>query len=161
MLPGQRCWHGVVDQFGDDILVAGGLDIDRKRLASIVFADPARLAALNAIVHPFIFRTIAEELEVLADRQGVAVIDAALILETGLHGVIDKLIVVVADRGIRESRLTEERGLSLVDARARMASQRTEEELVAEADIVVRNSGSMEALEAEADRVWAELGEAL
>ncbi len=155
--PGEPAWHSVVDQFGDEVLAAGSLDIDRKRLAAIVFNDPAKLAALNAIVHPVIFRKIADELEAVAPDGGIAVLDAALIIETGLRGVVEKLIVVLADKATREQRLTRERGFALTDVRARMAAQRADDELISEADYVVENSGSLDSLEREADRIWLEL----
>jgi len=60
--PGEPAWHSVVDQFGDDVLVPGTMDIDRKRLAAIVFGNQASLAALNAIVHPVIMAEIADRL---------------------------------------------------------------------------------------------------
>jgi dephospho-CoA kinase len=60
--PGQPAWHDAIGTFGDDILVAGTSEIDRARLASIVFSDPAKLAALNAMVHPIIVSRIAAQL---------------------------------------------------------------------------------------------------
>src|SRR5918992_2352219 len=59
--PGRPAWHSVVAQFGDEILAANSMDIDRKRLAAVVFGDPRKLAALNAIVHPVIFKGIADK----------------------------------------------------------------------------------------------------
>ncbi len=64
--PDRPAWHSVVSQFGDEILQANSLEIDRKRLAAIVFNEPHKLAALNAIVHPVIIEAIADHLERLA-----------------------------------------------------------------------------------------------
>ena len=159
LAPGQRAWHSVVGQFGDEILGAGGMDIDRKKLAGIVFNDPRKLAALNAIVHPVIVKRIADELERLARTDAIVVVDAALIAELGLKDVFDAVVVVTTKREQRIERLVRTRGMSLDDVHARIASQATAEELEAQADIVVRNDGDMDALAAEADRVWALLQE--
>ena len=155
--PGRPAWHSVVDQFGEEILAPTTMEIDRRALAEIVFRDRAKLAALNAIVHPVIFRAIADELEKLRATEEIVVLDAALIIETGLDEVIDVLVVVTAPQHVRERRLVNKRGLSLEDVRNRIASQQRPEELVARADVLVSNDGSLEDLAAEAERVWKEL----
>ena len=153
---GQPAWHSVVDQFGDEILVPGTMDIDRQALAKIVFSDPDKLAALNAIVHPVIFGRIADALERLSNTEEVVVVDAALIIDTGVYKSLDALIVVRSDDRVRRERLAE-RGMALDDVDARMAAQAPVEVLEQRADIVVDNDGTMEELAAEADRVWNEL----
>src|SRR5918999_3679886 len=155
--PGRPAWHSVVDQFGDEILVMNSMEIDRARLASVVFADRAKLAALNAIVHPVILGAVAEHLEKLRNSDATVVLDAALIIETGLDDVVDVLVVATAPEGDRRRRLIRERKMSIDDIAARMAAQTRTEELVARADIVASNAGSLEDLAREADRVWAEL----
>ena len=157
--PGRPAWHSVVDQFGEEILAPATMEIDRQALADVVFRDRGKLAALNAILHPVIFRAVAEELEKLRATDDVVVLDAALIIESGLEDVIDVLLVVTAPQHVREGRLVSRRGLSLDDVRNRMAAQRRPEELVERADIVVHNDGSLEDLAKEADRVWKELQE--
>ena len=157
LAPGQPAWHSVVDQFGDEILAAAGLDIDRKRLAAIVFSDRAKLAALNAITHPEILRRVADEIDVHRHTDGVVVLDAALIVEMGLADALDVVVVVTSPAELRKQRLMNNRGMSASDVDARMAAQATGEELVTRADIVVVNEGDEVALAAEADRVWSEL----
>lgn len=155
--PGQPAWHSVVDQFGEMVLVPHSMEIDRKRLASIVFADRSKLAALNVILHPVIFAGIADHLECLKGTDEIVVLDAALILETGLVDSLDILVVVVSDRMARNERLIRDRGMTISDIRSRIASQAGEEELVSKADILVENNGSLDDLAAEAERVWKEL----
>src|SRR5688572_23555692 len=140
--PGEPAWHSVVDQFGDEILVAGSMDVDRKRLADIVFNDRDKLAALNAIVHPVIFRGIADSLDRLRSTDSVVVLDAALIVELGLAGSLDKTIVVTADRQARTDRLIASRDMSPIEIEARIRAQASVEELIENADIVVKNTGS-------------------
>ena len=159
LLPGRPAWHSTVAQFGDEILVPGTMDIDRKGLARIVFNDPPKLAALNAIVHPVIARGIAEELERLSASDAVVVLDAALIFELGLSDSLEMTIVVVADEAKRSQRLVRNRGMAASDVAARMAAQVREQELIDQADVVVRNNGSLEDLATEADRVWGLLEE--
>ena len=158
--PGRPAWHSIVDQFGDEVLAPHTMEIDRKRLADIVFRDTKRLGALNAIVHPVIVRAVADELEKLRHSDAIVVLDAALILEIGLDDVADLLIVVTAPERAREERLMAHRHMSLIDIRSRMAAQARPAELEARADIVVRNDGSLEELAIQADRVWNMLVEA-
>ncbi len=155
--PGKPAWQSVVDQFGREVLAEGALDIDRAKLASIVFGDGDKLAALNAIVHPRIFARIAESLERLQASDAIVIIDAALIVEAGLVRDLDALIVVAAPEVARLERLHRTRGMTPDEARARMRRQAPEAELLARADIVVANAGSLDDLQREADRVWAEL----
>lgn len=157
LAPGEPAWHSVVDQFGDEILAAGGLDIDRKRLAAIVFQDLGKLAALNAIVHPVITAGIADALDMLRGTDEIVILDAALLVELGLVEGLGALIVVTASEKNRRDRLVSTRGMTPDEIAARIGAQATEEELLAHADIVVRNDRDDKALAGEADRVWAEL----
>jgi dephospho-CoA kinase len=155
--PDRPAWHSVVSQFGDEILQANSLEIDRKRLAAIVFSERHKLAALNAIVHPVIIKAIADRLERLAHTEEIVVLDAALISELKLESNLDAMIAVTAARGTRKHRLQRSRGMDPLDIQARMNAQMNPDEIAARADIVVNNDGRLEALVAEADRVWSEL----
>jgi dephospho-CoA kinase len=154
--PGRPAWSSVVDQFGEEVLVPGSMVVDRKKLAGIVFSDKNKLVALNAIVHPVIFAGIAEALERLRNSKSIAVVDAAILVETGMDETVDVLIVVTAGERLRVGRLLR-KGLPKADIEARMAAQRPQEELVARADIVVSNNGSMEDLATRAGEVWEQL----
>jgi dephospho-CoA kinase len=155
--PGQPAWNAVVGQFGDEILAANTMEVDRTRLASIVFGDPRKLAALNAIVHPVIFKRVADRLDKLSETNEIVVLDAALIVETGLDGICDVIVVVDSSDQDRISRLQRSRGMSFADVRARMAAQSERLLLLNTADIAVSNDGTLEDLALEADRVWTEL----
>lgn len=152
--PGEPAWHSVVSQFGDEILTPA-MEIDRKRLAALVFSDPGKLAALNAIVHPVIMEGIADALERYAGTDDVVVLDAALIIELGLQSAVDLLVAVVAAEGTRTKRLVEQRDMTAEDVIARMNVQAPTEEIAARAEVVVKNEGTLEDLAAEADRLWA------
>ncbi len=155
--PGKPAWHSIVDQFGDEILSPGTMEIDRRHLAEIVFTDKGKLAALNAIVHPAIVKGIADGLERYVDTDEIVILDAALIVELGLQEALDHLIVVEASEALRRSRLIRDRGMTMDAITQRMGAQSPAEDLRSKADIVVVNNGSLEELASEADRVWKEL----
>jgi dephospho-CoA kinase len=156
VMPGERAWHRILDHFGRDVLAEDG-QVDRKKLADLVFADQAKLTVLNEITHPDIFARVAERLEHNRDREVVVVLDAALLIETGLADRVD--VVVVVDAGDEEEqvrRLTA-KGFDERDARARIAAQLPAEARLARADLVIRNVGTLEELTARVDEVWREL----
>jgi dephospho-CoA kinase len=143
----------VVAQFGDGVLTADGA-LDRPALAAVVFGDPQARARLDAVVHPLV-RARAAELVAAAPADAVVVQDVPLLVETGQAGSYDLVLVVEADVETRVARLVD-RGLSDEDARARIASQATDEQRRAVADVVLRNDGDRDALAAQVDRFWAE-----
>ncbi len=155
--PGQPAWHAVVGQFGQEILIPGTMDIDRRRLADMVFTDPHKLAVLNEIVHPVILSGIADVLESLAGTDSIVVIDAALLYEIGLADAVGKLIVVIAESDLRIERLMRDRNMSYEEVQARIDAQAEPSEAAAKADFVVRNDWSVAKLEAETDRLWDQL----
>jgi dephospho-CoA kinase len=151
--PGTRGLAAVVAEFGDGVLTAGGA-LDRPALAALVFGDPAARARLDAVVHPLV-RARAAELVAAAPADAVVVQDVPLLVETGQAGSYDLVLVVETDLGTRVSRLVD-RGLTAEDARARIASQASDEQRRAVADVVLRNDGDRESLAAQVDRFWAE-----
>ena len=151
--PGTPGLAAVVAEFGTGVLAPDGA-LDRAALAAIVFGDPAARARLDGIVHPLV-RARAAELVAAAPADAVVVQDVPLLVETGQAGSYDLVIVVEADPATRVARLAG-RGLSADDARARMASQATDEERRAVADVVLRNDGDRAALAAQVDRFWTE-----
>ena len=121
MEPGQPAYAAIVAAFDDDIAPAGG-PIDRRRLGEIVFADPAALARLEALVHPAVGQRIAEL--VARSTADVVVIEAIKLLEAGLSvRLCDEVWVVIAPRAAQLSRLMESRGLSRDEAVLRIDAQ--------------------------------------
>jgi dephospho-CoA kinase len=151
--PGTPGLAAVVAEFGEQLLTADGA-LDRPALAAIVFGDPAARARLDAVVHPLVRRRAAE-LVAAAPADAVVVQDVPLLVETGQAGSYDLVLVVETDLATRVARL-EARGLTADDARARIASQATDEERRAVADVVLRNDGDRDDLAAAVDRFWAE-----
>lgn len=132
------------------------MNIDRQRLADIVFKDKQKLAALNAIVHPVIMSAIADGLERLRNTDDVVVLDAALLVELGVVSAVDAVVVVTTSDDVRKKRLRR-RGMGTLDIDARIAAQADTRTLIDKADIVVTNDGTPEDLAREADRVWEEI----
>ncbi|GHH94291.1 dephospho-CoA kinase [Streptomyces capillispiralis] len=153
--PGTPGLAAVVDAFGEEVLAADGR-LDRPKLGSIVFADPERLAVLNAIVHPLVGAR-SRELEQAAAADAVVVHDVPLLTENGLAPLYDLVIVVDASPETQLDRLVGRRGMSEEDARARMAAQATREQRREIADIVIDNDVPLDELERRVKDVWAEL----
>ncbi|MEU0782328.1 dephospho-CoA kinase [Streptomyces sp. NPDC006173] len=153
--PGTPGLTAVVDAFGKDVLTADGT-LDRPRLGSIVFADPEKLATLNAIVHPLV-GTRSRALEDAAPTDAVVVHDVPLLAENGLAPLYDLVIVVDARPETQLDRLVRLRGMTEEDARARMAAQAPREERLAVADIVIDNDVPLADLERRVADVWGDL----
>ncbi|MFJ4324727.1 dephospho-CoA kinase [Streptomyces tricolor] len=153
--PGTPGLAAVVDAFGADILAADG-SLDRPRLGSIVFADPEKLAVLNAIVHPLVGAR-SRELENAAAEDAVVVHDVPLLTENGLAPLYDVVIVVDASPETQLDRLVRLRGMTEEDARARMAAQASREQRREIADIVIDNDVPLDALRKRVAEVWDDL----
>ena len=146
----------VLERFGPNVLAPGG-DIDRDALAAVVFADPAARRDLEAIVHPEVRRLFAEGAEAYEDSDAVVVFSAPLLVETGMHTAFEVLVVVSAPTETQVDRLLRGRGMSESAIRQRIEAQLPLEEKAAVADVLIDNEGTLEELEGQIDRVWAEL----
>ncbi|GAA3055444.1 dephospho-CoA kinase [Streptomyces roseofulvus] len=153
--PGTPGLAAVVAAFGEDVLTAEGA-LDRPKLGSIVFADPERLATLNAIVHPLVGARSAE-LEGAARPGDVVIHDVPLLTENGLAPLYDLVVVVDASPETRLDRLVRLRGMAADEARARMAAQADRAARLEIADLVIDNDGPLDALEPRVRKVWEEL----
>jgi dephospho-CoA kinase len=154
--PGGEAVSKVAEAFGDRVSDARG-GIDRKVLGAIVFHDPARRAELEAILHPMI-RAESEKIigEFARSRgRGIAVTDAALLVETGAYRRYDRLVVVVCDPRLQLRRLMARDSLAEEEARARIAAQAPLEEKLKVADHVIDTSGTLAETEARAHEVYA------
>lgn len=147
MEPGGAAYADVVERFGPAILAPDGR-IDRKRLGPIVFADPSALADLNGLVHPHVrseWRRRVDEFSSEAPPPRIAVIEAALLVETGQHRDLDGLVVVHCSPETQLRRLMERDGLSESAARERIDSQAPVSEKLAAANWLIETDGTMEA----------------
>ncbi|MCZ9883584.1 dephospho-CoA kinase [Arthrobacter sp. B2a2-09] len=150
--PGTPGLARVVAEFGEDIVDADGR-LDRARLGAIVFAEPDRREALNAIIHPRV-REKAAAMLVTARPGDIVVQDIPLLVEAGQGSSFHLVLVVDAPDEERIRRMTEIRGMTVEDAVSRMAAQAGRDERLAAADIVLDNSGSVEDVTALVDTLW-------
>ncbi|MCL6298475.1 dephospho-CoA kinase [Streptomyces kronopolitis] len=153
--PGTPGLAAVVAEFGDAVLTPDGT-LDRPKLGGIVFADPQKLKALNAIVHPLVGARSAE-LEAAAGADAVVVHDVPLLTENGLAPLYDLVVVVDAAPQTQLDRLVRLRGMAEDEATSRMAAQATREQRLAVADLVIDNDGPLDALEPQVRAVWERL----
>lgn len=153
--PGTPGLAAVVAEFGPGVLTADGA-LDRPKLGGIVFGDPGRLKALNAIVHPLV-RARSAELEAAAGGDTIVVHDVPLLVENGMTGLFDLVLVVDASSETRLDRLVKRRGMERDEALARMAAQADRDERLAAADLVIDNDGPLEKLKPQVGEVWREL----
>ena len=144
----------VVEAFGEEVVGPDG-EMDRPRVASLVFGNSEARRTLNGIVHPLVGKRAAE-LVAEAGPDAVVVQDSPLLVESGIAAASPLVVVVHADAEVRVSRLVGGRGMSEEDARARIAAQATDEQRRAAADVWLDNNGSPDALTAAVDALWHE-----
>lgn len=156
--PGTPVLAAIAAEFGADVLHPDG-SLDRPALASRVFGDSARLAALNAIVHPAVRaeseRRFGEALR--ADPGAVVVYDVPLLVETRADDPWDLVVVASAPADVRARRLVELRGMTPSDARARMAAQVDDAVRLGIADVVIDTAGTIGDTLRQTDALWERL----
>jgi dephospho-CoA kinase len=163
LAPGGEAYADAVREFGGEILAADGpgdsREIDRRRLAALVFADAGKLARLNAIVHPAVIRCEEALMTEFFARQphGIAVVEAAILIETGSHRRFDKLILVFCAQERQIERAMRREGAVEADIRARIGHQMPIEEKRKYADFVIDTSGTKEDTLRQARTVYEEL----
>ncbi len=142
LLPGGEAYAPVLREFGNDILGENG-EIDRRALAAQVFGNPARLALLNGFVHPAVMRREEEWLARVAavDPHGIAVVEAAILIETGSYRRFDKLIVVACGQEQQVQRSIKRDGVAREEVQARLSRQLPLAEKRKYADYVIDTSG--------------------
>lgn len=145
LLKGAEAYDAVVREFGPGVLAEGGA-IDRRRLAAEVFDKPDRLRLLNSLVHPPVVRREEELMARLAadDPHGIAVVEAAILIETGSYKRFDRLIVVVCDQERQIQRAMKRDGLERGEVLARLSRQMPLAEKRKFADYVIDTSGTKE-----------------
>jgi dephospho-CoA kinase len=151
----------VLQAFGEGVLAADG-SLDRKKLASIVFADDAKRKTLNAIVHPIVAALTFERAASLRDENhALACYEAALLVENGVADAFRPLVVVAAPEALQVARAIARDAAAEEDVRARIRAQMPLAEKVKRADFIIENAGSLEELERQTDDVLAAVCERL
>jgi dephospho-CoA kinase len=149
-------WRDIVAHFGDGVLGPDG-EIDRAKLADIVFANAEERTFLESTTHPRIFQRMAEIMREIDDETGgdaVVVLDIPLLVEARAGGLFDFNLVVDSSPQLQVERLMSDRGSSEEDAWSRMNAQVPRKKRLAIADLVIRNDGTIQDLQHEVDKAW-------
>lgn len=155
--PGSSMLDAIVGAFGESVLAADG-SLDRRALAASAFASEERTDTLNRITHPALVAEIvrmAEELE-RNHPEGVLVVDAALLVQWDMLDMFDVVLLVRASSELRVQRLVSA-GFSEDDVRRRIKSQLPDDDMIASADTVIENEGTLAELRAAVDGFWESL----
>jgi len=147
---GSKGFDEVVAMFGDSILKDG--EIDRRALGELVFRDPTKKAALEAIIHPWVRSEFEAAVLSLSGNQTL-IYEIPLLFETGSANRFESVITVEAPMDKRIERLRE-KGLHLSESQARIAAQASREERVSIADFVIENNGSKDDLLRQVENIW-------
>jgi dephospho-CoA kinase len=158
LMPGGGAYGPTLTLFGPAILTPENI-IDRKKLASIVFRSPDLLKQLNAIVHPAVFRLEEQSLIGFESHnpKGIAVIEAAILIETGRYKTLDRLIVTSCPPEIQIQRAMERDQITREEAENRLSRQISDSERVRFADYIVYTHGTLEDTAAQVDSIYAKL----
>jgi dephospho-CoA kinase len=143
--PGEPAYQKIIDAFGQGVLDDEGY-INRKKLGALIFQDAEKRKSLNDITHPEI---IKREQEILAElmtegHEGIVILDAALLIEAGGAGRVDRLVVVTADEGTQQKRVSDRDDLPREEALRRIRSQMPLSEKAKLAHYIIDNSGTLE-----------------
>ncbi len=157
MGPNSELSGKIRDAFGAGILAEDD-SVDRKKLGDLVFTNPDARRQLNQLVHPCVIR---EEKRLLAEAERIgerlAVVDAALMIETGTYREYDCLVVVFCEKRLQIQRLMERDGISRKKAEQRIEAQLPAEEKKRLADFLVDTSGSLSDTERQVEEIWRHL----
>ena len=161
--PQQKAWKKIVQNFGVEIL-KDNQEINRKKLAKIVFSNQEKLNLLNQITHPVIIEVMKEQLNQISKQTSedvICMIDAPLLFEAHIEHMMDNIIVVFINEKEQMTRLLQREGLSKDDAIKRMRAQIPIEDKVHLADYVIDNSFSIEQTKEQVFRLWLGLNNLL
>ena len=158
LAPGGAAVSAVLQRFGPGVASPDG-GIDRRRLRSVVFADPAARRDLEAIMHPLIYAAMASRLGGTFEPDTVVVVDAPLLVETGGRDRVgmQALVVVAAEQSQQIERVVARGGMTAEEAARVIAAQAPAERKLAAADYILDNRGSLADLEAGVETLWADL----
>ena len=151
--PGAEVYEKMVELFGQEV-VGADRALDRAAIAKKVFSDESLLKTLNQLIHPIVRRVMNERVESFRSSDKVVVLDIPLLVENPREG-LDGVLVVDLDGELAVKRLVEQRNMSAVDARARIAKQATREQRLAIANHVIDNSGDRDELSQKVDLAWS------
>ncbi|SRR2546423_3832771 len=156
--PGSEGLKRIFGEFGSDVIREDGT-LDRGKLGAIVFGDEEKRLKLNSILHPLVIAAQDEQLRrwEVKDPHGIAVVDAALMIESGGYKRFDKMIVVHCRPEVQLQRLTTRNNLTPEEARRRIAAQMPQEEKMRYADFLIDTSEGFEDAKLQTEKVFERL----
>ena len=154
---GEVCYQPLIELMGEDILSAD-LEIDRAKMASLVFNDDELLQKVNAIVHPAVRKAVEEQVERVRRLEPYKTIflESAIFVEAGYLDMLDELWVVTSDKATRKDRLARDRGYTDAKCEMVMENQFSDEKYQTYADHVLVNNGGVEELYRQIDELMSE-----
>lgn len=155
---GTGVYNSIIKEFGDKVLCGDGT-INRKNLGAIVFSDPEKIKVLNRLTHGPIIAKIKNRVKMLRSTvpaDSVVVIEAPLLIETGLTSLVDLVVVVTTDEEKQKERLAA-LGFSSEETMGRIGAQVQPEERQRFANYVIENNGTLDELKAKALELWANI----
>ena len=145
---GQPAYDEIVRTFGPSVVAAGG-EIDRKALGALVFGSPQKLTVLESIVHPAVIARVEGMLE---GRCSFTIIDAPLLIESGLHKICHSVWLVTARDDVRLARIMARDGIDIDTARQRLNSRAGDDILRPHANVIIENNADMDSLRVQIER---------
>jgi len=140
MEPGSTAYEEIVEKFGADILASDG-EIDRGKLAEIIYVDDEKREMLNGIVHPFVISEIQKKIKEW-ETESLIVLETAIMFETGCDKLCDEIWAVITDKETRVLRLMESRGYTRQKAESIMKKQLSDKEIKEKCDKIIYNDGT-------------------
>ena len=155
---GQPAFEAIVKVFGTSILNEDGT-LNRKKLGDIVFNDSEKLELLNKTIHPYWIEQMKTEIDhaKVISNGTIVIVDAAILLETGLKSLVDKLVVVTAPIKTRRERIRSRDSLDECQIDQRISAQMPVAEKAKQADFVIENTGTLEQTQKKINQIWNEL----
>lgn len=141
---GERCYEALAALLGEEVLDTTG-EIDKKKMAAMIFASEELLKQVNGIVHPQVKVYLEERIREAEENPKIELlfIEAALLIEAGYDAIVDEMWYIYADEQVRRKRLQENRGYSEEKIEQIMSAQLSEEEFRAACDVCINNSGAL------------------
>lgn len=153
--PGSETLKRMVQTFGEIILNGDGT-LNRKALGNIVFNDKSKLKSLNYLMHPVIRETILTRIKDCRenDENSIIIVDAAVLIESGMDDIVDEVWLVYADPDIQLKRLMKRDGIGTLEAEARIKSQMSVKDKIKKSDRIIDNSRSIEHTKDQVIKLW-------
>lgn len=152
---GQICYNNIIAEFGTDVLGEDG-EIDRPKLASIVFNDEVKLQKLNKLTHPFVRLAIESDIKDQKQKKTASciVVEAALLIESGYTTMCDEVWFVYTDAAIRRQRMKETRGYTDAKVDSVMANQLDEATFREKSDRIITNNSTLDEVRDQLSRIF-------